>query len=118
MSTEKRLISIVSGALAAVALASPAGAAEPDAQLSIRPGEVRVFMCDWGYGPIAHEHALRIDGRALEVRRVRRTSPAGDRVAFSHRVTVREALGRYRAVYNRGRRTVEYRDSCPSGAAD
>ena len=119
MFSRSRPAMIVAGLLAAVALSGPAGAAaDRDPHLSIGPGEVQVFMCGWGYGPIAGQRALRVDGRPLSVRSVRRTSPSGNRVVFGHRVTVREDLGRYRTIFNRGRRTVEYRDGCPGGAAD
>jgi hypothetical protein len=117
MSTKSRLAPTVAALLVAAALSSPAAASDREARFSIEPGEVQVFMCGWGYGPIAGQRALRVHGRPLAVRSFTRTSPSGDRVAFAHQVTVREDLGRYRTILNRGRRTVDYRDECPGGAA-
>jgi hypothetical protein len=117
MSLGIRVIGSVSALVAVLAVASPAGASGRDAHFAIEPGEVQVFTCGWGYGPIADQHALHLDGRPLGVRAFRRTSPGTDRVVFRHGVTVREDLGRYRTIRNRGRRTVDYRDECPGGAA-
>ena len=75
-------------------------------------------MCGWGYGPIAHEHALHADRERLKLRGVTRTSPTSFRVIFAHKVTVREdAGGRYRTIINRGRQTVRYRNDCAGGGA-
>jgi len=117
VSSPTRLIPIIAALLAVAALSSPAAASARHRHFSVGPGEVQVFMCGWGYGPIADQRALRTNGRPLAVRAFRRTSPSGDRVDFAHGVTVREDLGRYRTIINRGWRAVDYRDDCPGGAA-
>ena len=113
MSSKMRLVSIPLGLVVAVVLTLPAGASKRSDLVTIEPGQTKVFACGWGYGPIAREHALRVGGHSLEIRAITRTSPSGHRVVFAHEVTVREDLGRYRTIFNRGRRTVRYRDDCP-----
>ena len=115
MSSRMRLVSIL-GMMVALALAAPSGAAGRGDPVIVGPGQTKVFGCGWGYGPIAREHALRANGRALEIRAIRRTSPSGRRVVFAHDVIVLEDLGRYRTIVNRGQSAVRYRDDCPGGA--
>lgn len=117
MSSGKQLGSIALAlvAFAAVTQGATAGANAP--HYSVAPGEVGVFMCGWGYGPIARQRALRTSEEPLEVRRVARPSPTGGRVVFTHKVIVREDLGRYRTIFNRGHQTIDYRDHCPGRAA-
>ena len=113
-----RLISLVAVSATAIALAPQAALARDDAHHLIKPGQKKVFTCGWGYGPIAHEHALHVDGARLELRRVTLIPPASARAVFSHKVTVREdGGGRYRTIINRGRQVVTYRDDCPGGGA-
>ncbi len=112
-----RLISLVAVSTAAIALAPQAASARDDSHHLIEPGQKTVFTCGWGYGPIAHEHALHADGVRLELRRVTQTSPETVRAVFSHKVTVREDLGRYRTIINRGHQVITYRDDCPGGSA-
>jgi len=113
MSSGKQLVSAVLALVAFVSVTAPATAAESPPHYSIAPGQVKVFVCAWGYGPIARQHALQASDGPLEVRRVSRPSPTGDRVLFTHKVSVREDLGRYRTIINRGRQTIDYRDRCP-----
>jgi hypothetical protein len=104
-------------ALAVLTTAVP-GAAARTTRFKLEPGEARVFMCGWGFGPIAHEHSLRVGRRDLRLRRVIRTSQNSLRVIFAHRVTVREDDGGlYRAIFNRGRATITYRNWCAGGGA-
>ena len=108
-----RLISLVAVSATAIALAPQAALARDDAHHLIKPGQKKVFTCGWGYGPIAHQHALHVDGARLELRRVTQSA----RAVFSHKVTVREDGGRYRTIVNRGHQVVIYRDDCPGGGA-
>ena len=95
------LVSLLS-ALVLLGASAPQAAARTS-RFTIEPGQTRVFMCGWGFGPIAHEHSLRVGHRELGVRRVIRTSQNSLRVIFSHRITVREDDGGlYRAIINRG----------------
>lgn len=112
-----RLISLVAVSATAIALAPQAALARDDAHHLIKPGQKKVFTCGWGYGPIAHQHALHVDGARLELRRVTQIPPASARAVFSHKVTVREDGGRYRTIVNRGHQVVIYRDDCPGGGA-
>ena len=47
------------------AAAPQASAAQRSHRYTIEPGQTRVFMCGWGYGPIAYEHSLRVGRREL-----------------------------------------------------
>ena len=112
-----RLISLVAVSAMAIALAPQAAlGARDDAHHLIEPGRRR-SSCAGGYGPIAHEHALHVDGARLKLRRVTLIPPASARAVFSHKVTVREDGGRYRTIVNRGHQVVTYRDDCPGGGA-
>jgi hypothetical protein len=115
MSCGKQLVSIALTLFAFLAVTAPVTAAESPPHYSIAPGQVKVFMCGWGYGPIARQHALHSSEGPLEVRRVS-TSLTGGRVVFTHKVSVREDLGRYRTIINRGHQTIDYRDRCPWGS--
>ena len=66
------LVSLLS-TLAVLVAAAPQAAARTT-RFTIEPGQSRVFMCGWGFGPIAFEHSLRVGRRELRLRRVIRTS--------------------------------------------
>ncbi len=114
----KWLVSFVPVLVAVVVLTPQTASARGVDHHAIEPGQTKVFMCGWGYGPIAHEHALHADGERLKVRGVTRTSSDSLRVILAHKVTVREdGGGLYRTIINRGRRTVIYRNYCAGGGA-
>ncbi|MGZ8666588.1 MAG: hypothetical protein ACXWZM_05710 [Solirubrobacterales bacterium] len=112
------LVPFLAALVVIMAAVPQAPAAQRSHRYTIEPGQSRVFMCGWGYGPIAREQSLRVGRRELELRGVTRTSPNSLRVVFAHRVTVREdGGGLYRAIINRGRATITYRDWCAGGGA-
>lgn len=103
---------------ALIAMAPQSASAHPGHHYLIEPGQTRVFMCGWGYGPIAHEHALHVNDARLRPRRITHPSPGSVRVSFQHKVTAREDSGRYRTIVNRGNQRITYRDDCPGGGAN
>ena len=117
MAFRKRLAWLTLIVTAALPVPGRAAATENAPHYLIGPGQTKVFMCGWGYGPIARQNALHAADGALRVRRVTRPRPTGTRVVFNHKVTVREELGQYRAIFNRGNQLIDYRDHCPGRSA-
>jgi hypothetical protein len=94
---------------AAAPAAAPARAIESD---SIAPGGALYLVCGWGFAPAARQHPLRLNGSALEVRKVTRTR-TGQNVFFTHRVGIYdESHHQFRLIVNRGRNPVEYANDC------
>ena len=118
MAPKRRLAPIALILAVAVPVPGQATATEGAPHYLIAPGQTKVFRCGWGYGPIARQSALHAADEPLRLRRVTRPRPTGTRVVFNHKVTVREELGQYRTIFNRGNQLIDYRDHCPGRSAD